>query len=130
MAVRAVERVGVDERHVQIVHEGGVGVVRVQADHAAVDHAGAVALAVFEIAAHEPADVLDVVALGLTHGGILGHRLPRAGGPGQLLQKFAPEHLPVLPLRRLAAAARGDEQLFVVGDLHVGTSFGWAFDLF
>ena len=125
-----VERIGVDERHVQIVHKGGVGVVRVQTNQAAVDHARVAAPAVFEIAAHEPADVLDVVALGLAHGGILGHRLPRAGGPGQLLQKFAPEHLPVLPLRRLAAAARSDEQLFVVGDLHVGTSFGWAFDLF
>ena len=130
VAVGRVERVGVDERHVQIVHEGGVGVVRVQADQAAVDHARVATPAVFEITAHKPADVLDVVALGLAHGGVLGRRLPRAGGPGELIQKFAPEHLPVLPLRRLAAAARGDEQLFVVGDLHVGTSFGWAFDLF
>ena len=45
VAVRAVEGVGVDERHVQIVQQFPVGIVRVQAHQAAVDHAGAAAFA-------------------------------------------------------------------------------------
>ena len=118
MAVRAVEGVGVNERHVQIVQQPGVGAIRVKTDEAAVDHAGTAAPAVLEITADKAANVLDVVALGLGHGGVVIHRLAGAGRVGELVQKLAPEHLPVLPLRRLAAAAYGNEQLFVVGDLH------------
>ena len=126
VAVGAVERIGVDERHVQIVQQAGIGVVRVQAHQTAVDYAGAAAPAILEIAADKAADVLDVVALGLGHGGVVVHRLAGAGGVDELVQKLAPEHLPVLPLRRLAAAAYGDEQLLVVGDLHgLASLLGW-----
>ena len=65
VAVSRIEGVGVDKRHVQIVHETGIGVVRVQTQHTAVDHAGVVALAVFEIPADESAHVLDRIALAL-----------------------------------------------------------------
>ena len=46
MTVSRIKCIGVDERHVQIVHETGIGVVRVQAQHTAIDYAGVVALAV------------------------------------------------------------------------------------
>lgn len=65
--------VGVDERHVQIVHETGIGVVRVQAKHTAVDHAGVVALSVFEIPADEAAHVFDGIAFALGHGSIFSY---------------------------------------------------------
>ena len=118
VTVGAVQRVGVDERHVQIVHETGIGVVRVQAQHTAVDHAGVVALAVFEIPADESAHVLDRIALALGHSGILGHRFPGTGRGSELVQKLAPEHLFVLPLRCFSAPANGDQELAVVLYLH------------
>ena len=75
-----------------------IGVVRVQAQHAAVDHAGVIAPAVLEVAADKAAHVLDGVAVRLGHGGVVDHALAGAGGCGELVQKFAPQHLLVLPL--------------------------------
>ena len=118
MTVGRIERVGVDERHVQIVHEPGISVVRVQTKHTAIDYAGVVALAVFEIPADESAHVLDRIALALGHSGILGHRFPGTGRGSELVQKLAPEHLFVLPLRCFSAPANGDQELAVVLYLH------------
>ena len=120
VTVGRIEGVGVDKRHVQIVHETGIGVVRVQTQHTAVDHAGVVALAVFEIPADEAAHVLDRIALALGQCGILGYRFPGAGRGGELVQKPAPEHLFVLPFGRFPAPAYGDEQFSVMGYVHLG----------
>ena len=120
VTVSAVQRVSVDERHVQIVHEAGIGVVRIQTQHTAVDHAGVVAPAVFEIPADEAAHVHDRIALALGQRGIFGHRFPGAGCGSELVQKLAPEHFFVLPLRRLSAPAYGDEQFSVMGYVHLG----------
>ena len=119
VAVRAVQRVGVDEGHVQIVLQRTVGIVSVEADHAAVDHAGAAPPAVLEVSADKPAHVLDVIALSFGHRGIVVNRLACAGGICELIQKLTPQDFPVLPLDGLAAAACGDEQLLVMGDLHM-----------
>ena len=120
MTVGTVQRVGVDERHVQIVHETGISVVCVQTQHTAVDHAGVVAPAVFQIPADEAAHVLDRISLALGQRGILGYRFPGAGRGDELVQKLAPEHLFVLPLGRFPAPAYGDEQFSVMGYVHLG----------
>jgi len=122
VTVSRIKCIGVDERHVQIVHETGIGVVRVQAQHTAVDHAGVVALAVFEIPADKTAHVLDRIALALGHSGILGHRFPGTGRGSELVQKLAPEHLFVLPLRCFSAPANGNQELTVVFHLHLESS--------
>ena len=119
VAVGGIEGIGVDEGQVEIVQQPLVGVVRVQADHAAVDHGSIVALAVFEIAANEATHVLDVVALALGQRSVFRRRFPGAGGLGQLVQQFAPLKLPVLPLGRLATPANGDEELSVMGYVHL-----------
>ena len=122
MTVGRIKRVGVDERHVQIVHETGIGVVRVQAKHTAIDHAGVVALAVFQIPADESAHILDGITLALGHGSIFGHRLPGTGRGGKFVQELAPEHFFVLPLRRFPAPANGNQELAVVLYLHSESS--------
>ena len=122
MTMGRIKRVGVDERHVQIVHETGIGVIRVQTQHTAVDHAGVVASAVFQIPADEAAHVLDGIALALGHGSVLGYRFPGAGCSGELVQKLAPEHFFVLPLRRFPAPANGDQKLAVALYLHLESS--------
>ena len=122
MTVGRIKRVGVDERHVQIVHETGIGVVCIQTQHTAIDHAGVVAFAVFEIPADETAHVLDRIALALGQCGIFGHRLPSACRGGELIQKLAPEHFFVLPLGRFSAPANGDQELAVVLPLHSESS--------
>ena len=122
VTVGRIKRVGVDERHVQIVHEAGIGVVRVQAQHTAIDHAGVVAFPVFKISADEAAHVFDRIALAFGHGSVLSHRLPSAGRGSELVQKLAPEHLFVLPLGRFPAPANGDQELAVVLYLHSESS--------
>ena len=118
MTVSRIKCIGVDERHVQIVHETGIGVVRVQAQHTAIDYAGVVALAVFEIPADKTAHVLDRISLALGQCGIFGHRFPGAGCGGKFVQKLAPEHLFVLPFGRFSTPANGDQELAVVLYLH------------
>ena len=122
MTVGRIKRVGVDEHHVQIVHETGIGIVRIQTKHTAIDHAGVVALAVFEIPADEAAYVFDRIALTLGQCSILGHRFPGARRSGELVQKLAPEHFFVLPLRRFPAPANGNQELAVVLYLHSESS--------
>ena len=122
VTVGRIKRVGVDERHVQIVHEAGIGVVRVQAQHTAIDHAGIIAFPVFQIPADESAHILDGITLALGHGSIFGHRFPGAGRGGELVQKLAPEHLFVLPLGRFPAPANGNQELAVVLYLHSESS--------
>ena len=117
-----IKRVGVDERHVQIVHETGIGVVRIQTQHTAIDYAGVVAPAVFQIPADKTAHVLDRIALAFGQRGIFGYRFPGAGRGGELVQKIAPEHFFVLPLRRFPAPANGDQELAVVLHLHLESS--------
>ena len=120
MAVGGIECVGVDEGQVEVVQQTFVGIVRIQADQTAVDHGSIVALAVFEIAANEATNVLDVVALALGQRGVFRRRFPGAGGLGQLVQQFAPVEFFVLPLGGLTAPAYGDEELSVMGYVHLG----------
>ena len=122
VTVGAVQRVSVDERHVQIVHEPGISVVRVQTKHTAIDYAGVVAFPVFEIPADEATHVLDRIALALGQCGIFGHRLPGTGRGGKFVQELAPEHFFVLPLGRFPAPANGDQELAVVLYLHSESS--------
>ena len=60
--------------------------------------------------ADEATHVLDGIALALGQRGIFGHRFPGSGRGGELVQKLAPEHLFVLPLRRFSAPANGDQE--------------------
>ena len=122
VTVSRIKCIGVDERHVQIVHETGIGVVRVQTQHTAVDHAGVVAPAVFQIPADKTAHVFDRIALAFGHGSVLSHRLPSTGRGSELVQKLAPEHLFVLPLRCFSAPANGDQELAVILYLHSESS--------
>ena len=118
MAVRAVQRIGIDERHVQIVHQARICVVRIQAQHAAVDHAGVIAPAVFEVSTDETTHILHGIAIGLGHGRVVRYSFTGACGGGELVQKLAPHHLFVLPLGRFSAPANGDQELAVVLHLH------------
>ena len=122
VAVGGIKGIGVDEGQVEIVQQPLIGVVRVQANQAAVDHGSVVALAVFEIPADEAAHILDRISLALGQCGILGYRFPGAGRSGELVQKLAPEHLFVLPLGRFPAPANGDQELAVVLYLHSESS--------
>ena len=118
MAVRAVQRIGVDERHVQIVHQARIRIVCVQAQHAPVHHAGVVAPSVLQVSADETAHILHGIAISLGHGCIVRHTFSGTGRGRELVQKFAPHHLFVLPLGRFSAPANGDQELAVVLHLH------------
>ena len=118
VAVGGIEGIGVDESQVEVVQQPLVGVVRVQADQTAVDHAGVAPSAVLEIPADEAAHILDRIALALGQCGVLRRRLPSAGGLRKFVQQFTPQHLSVLPLRCLSAPANGDQELAVVLYLH------------
>ena len=117
VAVRGVQCVGIDERHVQVVQQARVGIVGVQAHGAPVHHRGVVALAVLQVARDETADVLAAVLVILAHGSVFRHRLPGARGRGELVQQLAPQDLPILPALGHAALAHSHQQLLIVFDL-------------
>ena len=123
MAMGTVQRIRIDEGRVQIIHEARIRIVSIQAQHAAVDHAGIIALAILQIAADETTDVLHHITIRLRHRGVIGNGLPGTSSRSHLIQELTPHHFFVLPLRSFPAPANGKQEFAVMIHMHSIFSF-------
>ena len=119
VAVGRVEDVSVGKGEFQVGAQLAVAVVAVQAYQAAIDNRGVIAVTVLQVAADEAADVLDVVPFALRQMLKLRRRLTGSGGVGELFDQLTPQELLVLPGLRHSAASNGDQELPVMGYVHV-----------
>ena len=123
MAVGGVEDVSIGESELQIGAQLTVAIIAVQAHHAAVDNGGVIAVAVLQVATDEAADVLDVVSFAFRQVLELRSRLTGSGCVGELFDQLTPQELLVLPGLCHSAASNGDQELSVMGYVHVIGTF-------